>query len=121
MVAVLGILHSDWLILLFVAGILSGFGLLRFLYDWRHTDNVDVILLFFGSFLITIATVLSGQQDFINSSGQVLTYQGEYWLVPILGTWSLISWLVATISCIVLIVSWRDRRTQKFGRFSSEW
>ena len=106
---------------MFIAGGLSAFGILGFLVAWKQTNNVMVVLLFVGSFLLTIATVLSGQQDFINSSGQTLTYQGEYWLIYILYPWALISWCVAIISSIVLLVNWRDRRGQKFGRFSAEY
>jgi|GEM_PF-4456665 len=93
-----GILHSDWLLVLFFGAFLSALGWVRFLKDWKNADLLDVVMLAFATLLMGIVAITSVSQQFINSTGAVLTYQGEWW-------WLLILWPIALIDGILVILA----------------
>jgi hypothetical protein len=101
-----GILHSDWIILTFIVALpLSALGILRFLRSWKKADGVDILILGFAGLFSLIVAVTSQQQDFINSTGQILTYQGEFWWLYILYPIGLIDVLLTIAASVVVMGS----------------
>jgi hypothetical protein len=110
-----GILHSDWLILLFLLAIpFTAMGIVRFFVSWKASDQYDIILCAVGFLMMAICAVTAQQQDFETATGAIQTYQGEYWWTYILYPFALIDLVLTILSTVITLGTVFKRRKQKF-------
>ena len=112
-------LYSSWLLIAAVASVLMALGIYRFFKDWRKSDPIDIILLFFGGLLSFIAALNAVALDFECTGGSfcvngLQTYTGEYYFIYLFYPAGLIGFGLAIVACIIVLGTVFSRRTRGY-------